>query len=63
MGNYEFKEKVENLVSVFVAVPQKPYTLSELIGLAEAEKAGLSRIVAAQAMAQEKISYEVLLKR
>jgi len=40
MGNYEFKEKVENLVSVFVAVPQKPYTLSELIGLAEAEKAG-----------------------
>jgi L-serine dehydratase len=63
MENYEFKQKIESLVSVFISEPQKPYTLSELIQLAAAHGAGLSQIVAAQAMAQEKISYEVLLHK
>ena len=63
MGNYEFRQKVENLVSVFISDPLKPYTLSELIQLAVANGAGLSQIVAAQGMVQEKISYEILLKK
>ena len=63
MENYEFKQKIESLVSVFISEPQKPYTLSELIQLAAAHGAGLSHIVAAQAMAQEKISYEILLDK
>ena len=63
MEKFEFKQRVENLVSIFVSDPQNPYTLSELIRLAAANGAGLSQIVAAQGMAQEKISYEVLLHK
>jgi L-serine dehydratase len=59
----EFRQEIENLVSLFASDPPKPYTLSEWIGLAEARKTGLSRIAAAQAMAREKIPYGLLLGR
>jgi L-serine dehydratase len=57
------KEKIEALLPLFTPEPHKPYTLSELIALAEKQGAALSHLVVAQAMAQEKLGYEVLLKR
>lgn len=63
MEKYEFRQRVENLAPLFGSDPEKPYTLSELIQLATANGVGLSQIVAAQGMAREKISYEILLKK
>ena len=63
MKDFVFKETVEKLLPYFSSDPAKPYTLSELIQMAEARAAALSHLVVAQAMAQEKLSYEALLKR
>ena len=63
MSDFVFKEKVEQLVSLFSADPAKPYTLSELIRMAEAAGVALSHLVVAQAMAQEALGYEDLLDR
>lgn len=57
------KEMVEALVPCFDPDPAKPYTLSELIRMAEAKGALLSHLVVAQAMAQEKLPYETVLER
>jgi L-serine dehydratase len=57
------KETVEKWVPDFSADPGKPYTLSELIQMAEARGAALSHLVVAQAMAQEKLDYETVLNR
>ena len=50
------------MLPCFSSDPGNPYTLSELIQMAEARGAALSHLVVAQAMAQEKLSYEALLK-
>jgi len=63
MTDFVLKETVEKLLPYFSSDPAKPYTLSELIQMAEAREAALSHLVVAQAMAQEKLSYEALLKR
>jgi L-serine dehydratase len=63
MKDFVLKETVEKLLPYFSSDPAKPYTLSELIQMAEAREAALSHLVVAQAMAQEKLSYEALLKR
>ena len=55
------KEITERLVGCFAADPAKPYTLTELIEMAEGQGAPLSALVVAQAMAQEKMGYEELL--
>ena len=55
------KEITERLVGGFAADPAKPYTLTELIEMAERQGAPLSALVVAQAMAQEKMGYEELL--
>ena len=55
------KEITERLVGGFAADPAKPYTLTELIEMAEGQGAPLSALVVAQAMAQEKMGYEELL--
>ena len=57
------KEAVESLLSFFSAAPATPYTLSELIGMAEQRGASLSHLVVAQGMAREKLDYESLLER
>ena len=62
MTDFAFKETVGKLLPCFSSDPGKPYTLSELIQMAEARGAVLSHLVVAQAMAQEKLSYEALLK-
>jgi L-serine dehydratase len=63
MKTYEFKEEIEKLGSLFHEDPQRAYTLSELIQMADRNGAGMSHIVAAQAMAQEGISYGDLLDK
>ena len=50
------------MLPCFSSDPGNPYTLSELIQMAEARGAALSHLVVAQAMAQEKLSYEALLQ-
>ncbi len=62
MTEFVQKEIIESLVSSFLPEPLKPYTLSELIGMAEGRGVALSHLVVAQAMAQEKLDYETLLK-
>jgi L-serine dehydratase len=62
MTDFALKETVEKLLPCFSSDPGNPYTLSELIQMAEARGAALSHLVVAQAMAQEKLSYEALLK-
>ena len=57
------KKTVESLLSCFSTDPMKPYTLSELIRMAEERGAALSHLVIAQAMAQEKLDYETVLDR
>ena len=54
-------KKIEKLLQCFSADPKKPYTLAELIGMAEGQGAPLSHLVVAQAMAQEKLDYEAVL--
>ena len=56
------REKIEALLPLFTPDPNQPYTLSELIAMAEKQGAALSHLVVAQAMAQEKLGYEALLK-
>jgi L-serine dehydratase len=56
------RENVERLVKCFSPDPKKPYTLTELIGMAEEQSAPLSHVVVAQAMAQERLGYEAVLK-
>jgi L-serine dehydratase len=63
MNDLVFGEVVEKLVPCFNPDPAKPYTLSELIQMAEAQGAMLSHLITAQAMAQEKLSYEAVLSR
>jgi len=63
MANLRQKEIVESLVACFETDPEAPYTLSELIGMAEQRGASLSDLVVAQAMAQENLDYETLLDR
>ena len=63
MSEFVQKETVEKLVPLFSCDPGNPYTLSELIRMAEEEGASLSHLVVAQAMAQEKLDYEDVLKR
>jgi L-serine dehydratase len=62
MTDFALKETVEKLLPCFSSDPGNPYTLSELIQMAEARGAALSHLIVAQAMAQEKLSYEALLK-
>ena len=63
MMDLKQKEIVESLLSCFTPDPATPYTLSELIRMAEQRGAALSHLVVAQAMAQEKLDYETLLDR
>ncbi len=63
MNEYVERETVEKLVAGFSSEPAKPYTLSELIRMAEERGAVLSHLVVAQAMAQEKLDYETVLNR
>jgi len=63
MNDFVFGKVVEKLVPCFNPDPAKPYTLSELIQMAEAQGAPLSHLITAQAMAQEKLSYEAVLNR
>ena len=63
MTNLVQKETVESLLPCFSPDPTNPYTLSELIRMAEEQGASLSHLVVAQAMAQEKLDYETLLDR
>ncbi len=58
MSEFVQKETVEKLVALFAGDPGNPYTLSELIRMAEEKGAALSHLVVAQAMAQEKLGYE-----
>jgi L-serine dehydratase len=62
MKDFVLKETVEKLLPLFNSDPEKPYTLSELIQMAEAREAALSHLVVAQAMAQDKLGYEALLQ-
>ncbi|MDH4265949.1 MAG: serine dehydratase, partial [Deltaproteobacteria bacterium] len=62
MKDFILKETVEKLLPLFNSDPEKPYTLSELIQMAEAREAALSHLVVAQAMAQDKLGYEALLQ-
>jgi len=62
MKDFVLKERVEKLLPLFNSAPEKPYTLSELIQMAEAREAALSHLVVAQAMAQDKLGYEALLQ-
>ena len=55
------RETVEKLVPLFAADPGRPYTLSELIRMAESAGVALSHLVVAQAMAQENMGYEAVL--
>ncbi len=50
MTEFVHKETVEKLVPIFSSDPGNPYTLSELIGIAEDKGASLSHLVVAQAM-------------
>ena len=63
MTTFVQREMVESLIHCFNPDPAKPYTLSELIQMAEAKGALLSHLVVAQAMAQEKLDYETVLER
>ena len=63
MTAFVSQEKIEALLPLFTPDPHSPYTLSELIAMAEKQGATLSHLVVAQAMAQEKLGYEALLKR
>ncbi|MBN2439582.1 MAG: serine dehydratase [Deltaproteobacteria bacterium] len=58
-----YREAVEKLVPCFSSDPARPYTLSELIRMAESGGASLSQLVVAQAMAQEKRDYGEVLRR
>jgi L-serine dehydratase len=62
MAEFAFEDSVKKLVPLFSAEPAKPYTLGELIGLAEAQGTPLSHLIVAQAMVQEKIGYQDLLR-
>lgn len=53
---------VQKILPLFNSNPWNPYTLSELIQIAEDHGLPLSHTVVAQAMAQEKLTYEALLK-
>jgi L-serine dehydratase len=55
------EEKIERLLGCFSPDPKKPYTLTELIGIAQEQGAPLSHIVVAQAMAQEGLGYRSVL--
>ncbi len=62
MSQYASQESIEKLVSCFSPDPAKPYTLTELIEMAEAQGVPLSYVVVAQAMAQEQLGYQALLQ-
>jgi len=55
------KESIEKLSELFNSDSKKPYTLTELIAMAEEKGALLSHLIVAQAMAQEGQSYEAVL--
>jgi L-serine dehydratase len=63
MADMVYREAVEKLVPYFSSDPAHPYTLSELIRMAESGGASLSQLIVAQAMAQEKLGYEEVLQR
>ena len=64
MQNLVMKERIEKLsIECFSPDPTKPYTISELIRMAEDRNAPLSHLVVAQAMAAEKLGYEEYSKR
>lgn len=54
---------VESLAACFDPDPAAPYTLSELIRMAEGRGAALSQLIVAQAMAQERLDYAAVLQR
>ena len=62
MTDAHLREITEGLVDCFRPDPAAPYTLTELIEMAEGRGAPLSALVVAQAMAQEKMGYDELLK-
>ncbi len=62
MAVFVFEDTVRKLVADFSADPAIPYTLGELIQMAEVQGVALSHLVAAQAMAQESLSYKDLLQ-
>ena len=55
------KESIDKLSELFNSDSKKPYTLTELIAMAEEKGALLSHLIVAQAMAQEGQSYEAVL--
>ena len=61
MQNLVMKAHVESLIDCFSPDPTKPYTMSELIRMAEDRNTPLSHLVVAQAMAAEKLGYEEIL--
>jgi L-serine dehydratase len=63
MPTSPFEPVVQELIPLFSSDPWKPYTLSELIQIAETHDLPLSHVVVAQAMIQEDLPYESLLKR
>jgi len=62
MPTSAFESMVQELIPLFSSDPWKPYTLSELIHIAETHDLPLSHVVVAQAMIQEDLTYESLLK-
>jgi len=63
MSGFVHSKTVASLVSCFDPDPAAPYTLSELIRMAESRNAPLSQLVVAQAMIQEKLDYATVLQR
>lgn len=62
MATLDFEPMIQKILPLFSSGPWNPYTLSELIQIAEDHGLPLSHIVVAQAMAQEKLTYKALLK-
>ncbi|MEW6377262.1 MAG: serine dehydratase [Thermodesulfobacteriota bacterium] len=62
MSRFSDEPAVKKLLPLFSSNPWKPYTLSELIQIAETHDLPLSHHIVAQAMVQEELSYEALLK-
>ncbi|MCL2669530.1 MAG: L-serine ammonia-lyase, iron-sulfur-dependent, subunit alpha [Syntrophaceae bacterium] len=63
MTEFVQQKTVEALLSCFTPKPAEPYTLNELIRLAEEKGTFLSHLVVAQAMVQEGLDYAAVLEK
>lgn len=62
MSRFAYQESVEALLPLFRPDPTTPYTLGELIQMAEEAGVALSHLIVAQTMAQENLGYEAVLQ-